>query len=170
MNERELIKKLHQENKKFRLKANAMKAERVAVMGEALFVEFSSEVRNHGVYLELAVLSCEITVGIAFAQLFVNKIIGDSSIQENADNLFKRAVRVQKNLMPYIDAHLKFSMDTEAWTNPETVQRFLGEMEKTMPLMQEANDLQDFCVKWRGEFAEKMRAHATEMIENTTRL
>jgi hypothetical protein len=153
MNERELIKKLHQENKKFRTRAKNLEGERSQVLGAALLREFIVEVNSHGVYLERAILTCDMAMGIGCLSIDGSKVLNDKESEDKSRDLFKKAARLQKQLMPFVETHFKFATDTESHFKPEALKEFLGEMQQTDPLLEQAESLNAYCINWRHRFA-----------------
>jgi len=158
MTERELIQKLNQEHKNFRTKAKALEGERAQTEGKALLIEFLSEVKTHGVFLERAVLTCDMAMGIACASIAGSQILNDKGSEAKSRDIFRNAARLQKSLMPFIETHFKFSADAEACFNPDAVKEFLDEMQQTAPLLAQAESLNDYCIQWRHQFAEGLNA------------
>ncbi len=158
MTDRELIQKLNQENKRFRQRAKSLENGQAVTVGTALLIEFQSEVKTHGVFLERAVLTCDMAMGIACASIAGSQVLNNRESEQAARETFRNAARLQKALMPFIETHFKFSSDTEACFNPEAVKEFLDETQKATPLLAQAESLQEYCIQWRHQFAEGLNA------------
>ncbi len=158
MTDRDLIKKLNQENKKFRLKTKELEGERLEVTGKALFLSFMAAAETQGVYLERAVLSCDMTMGIACAQVSASEILHDFKIKEDARALFRHAAKIQKSLMPFAEAHFHFIEEDESLFNPEKLKAYLSKMAEASPILAQAETLNNYCIEWRDNFVEQTNA------------
>jgi hypothetical protein len=159
MTDREWIKKLNQESKKFRLKAKTLEADQAAVTGTALLVEFSSAVSMRGLLLERAIFTCDMAMNMAAASVvgcqFAKEHKGESNkdAQAMSRKLFRDAAELQKALIPFIETHFKFSEDAKSHFNPTAVSDYLKEMERVEPLLSRAESLNDYCTDQRNTFA-----------------
>jgi hypothetical protein len=153
MSERDLIRNLHRESKNWRQKVKALSEAQGMVTGSALITAMISEVEIQGVYLERAVLSCDMAMGIACAQIGASEILNDP--KENARDLFRHAAKTQKSLMPFVKSHSDFICGDFNFFDPGKIKEYMAEMEKVAPIMAEAEGLNEYCIDWRHSFVEK---------------
>ena len=152
MSERDPVKKINDENKDFRLKVKKLEGETTKIAGTALFLHFSAEVEMRGVYLERAILSCDMAMGIACLQVSGGDTLNDSTAKDNGKDLFRKAAHLQKQLMPFAEIHSAF---ISATPYGDKVADYLTDMDQATELIAEADSLNDYCIEWRHNFAEK---------------